>query len=334
MSKLPDKAILPLLIAGSLAVCAVSMFTGATSLNIKALIGTANNIDSMIFWQIRVPRVCLAFLSGSGLALSGMVFQALFRNPLATPFTMGVSSGAALGASVCLRLGVIFTFCGISSVSVCAFTGALLSIFLVYGLVRAAGIFSTVAMLLAGVAVSLTFSSIILFFQYISDFAQSYKIVRWLMGGVEVFGYESVFHVFPFVMCGAVIVWFYLNELNVMATGDDVALSRGVNVRNTRKILFFGTSLVTGGVVSVCGPIGFIGMMIPHICRLIIGPDHRKLAPAVFLSGGSFLVFCDALSRILIAPAEMPVGIITALLGGPFFLWLFLKGAAKEEVCF
>ena len=150
------------------------------------------------------------------------------------------------------------------------------------------------------------------------------------MGGLEVFGYEAVLQVFPFVICGTAIVFCYLNELNILATGDDIALSRGVDVLKTRKILFLAVSLITGGVVSICGPIGFVGMMIPHICRITMGPDHRVLAPVVLLTGGVFLVLCDMIARVVIAPAEIPVGIITALLGGPFFLWLFLKGAGRE----
>jgi len=285
-----------------------------------------------IFFMIRLPRVITAFIAGAGLALSGMTFQALFRNPLATPFTLGVSSGASFGAALAMRTGIVFTFLGMSSLSLSAFMGALLSILLVYGLTRARRGFSTATMLLAGVAVSFLFSSIILFIQYMSDFTHSFRILRWLMGGLEIVGYAPLVTMLPFVIAGAAIVTLMSNELNLMMTGEDIALSRGVDVKNVKRILFFATSLMIGGIVSVCGPIGFIGMMSPHICRLLVGTDHRVLAPAAVLFGGMFLVVCDMIARTVIAPAEIPVGVITALLGGPFFLWLLLSGVSERGV--
>ncbi|MCD6353539.1 MAG: iron ABC transporter permease, partial [Proteobacteria bacterium] len=264
--------------------------------------------------------------------VSGMTFQAMFRNPLATPFTLGVSSGAALGASLYIRFGLPFTLLGISGTSISAFSGAILAIFLVYGLTKAKKGFSTATMLLAGVAISFSFSSIILFTQYMSGLTQSFRILRWLMGGLEVVGFDSVWNIFPFVISGSAIVLYLTHELNLMTTGDDIAISRGVNVKLVRKVLFFATSLMVGGVVAICGPIGFVGMMAPHICRLLIGWDHRYLTPASLLFGGMFLTLCDILSRTVIAPAEIPVGVITALVGGPFFLWLLLGGSSEKSI--
>ncbi len=282
--------------------------------------------ESEIFWMLRVPRVCVSFLAGAALAISGMSFQALFRNPLATPFTLGVSSGAALGAAIYIRLGLPVVFLGIPGISISALSGAALSIMLVYGFTRLRSGFTTGTMLLAGVAISFFFSSVNLFTQYISDFTQTFRIIRWLMGGLEVVGFRSVMEMAPFVVVGSLVILLLTHELNLLTTGEEIAASRGVNIRFVRGAIFFATSLMVGGVVAVCGPIGFVGMMSPHICRLLIGPDHRYLAPATFLFGGAFLTLCDTFARTVIAPAEIPVGVITALLGGPFFIWLLVWG--------
>lgn len=293
---------------------------------------SGNGVRADIFWRIRVPRVMTAFLAGAALALSGMVFQAMFRNPLATPFTLGVSSGAAFGASLYIRLGLSFSLIAVSGQSISAFLWALVSILLVYGLSRARRGFSTATMLVAGVAVNFFFSSVILFMQYISDFSNSFRIIRWLMGGFEIVGYRPVLSMLPLVAAGSVTVFLSLNELNLLTIGEDIALSRGVDVKRVKMMMFLATSAMVAVIVSICGPIGFVGMMAPHICRLMTGSDHRHLAPATFMFGGAFLVLCDALSRTLIAPAEIPVGVITALLGGPFFLWLLLSGVSERGI--
>ena len=280
--------------------------------------------DSTIFWNIRLPRNLTAFLAGAGLALSGMAFQAMFRNPLATPFTLGVSSGASLGVSIYLQIGLAFSVCGIPGKSFAAFGGALMALTIVYGLTRLKGGFSSATLLLAGVAISFCFSSLILFIQYISGVQHSFQLVRWLMGSLDVFGYQPVLNMLLFVGAGSLVLIFLSNELNLMMTGEDLATSRGANVHLVKRLIFFAASLMVGGIVAFCGPIGFVGMMVPHICRLIIGSNHRYLMPASLLAGGAFLAFCDMLSRCILYNAEMPVGIVTALLGGPFFLWLLL----------
>ena len=298
---------------------------------VAVLRGEMSAVDIEILRRIRIPRVCIAFLAGAALAVSGMAFQAMFHNPLATPFTLGVAGGASLGTAVYMRLGLAFSILGVSGVSLFGFAGAILAICLVYGLTRARKGFSTATMLLAGVAISLFFSSLIMFVQYIGDFAHSFRILHWLMGGLRVVGFRSVWNIFPFVLSGSLILLYLTHELNMITTGDDLAISRGVDVKRTKKIVFVATSLMVGGVVAFCGPIGFVGMMVPHICRLMVGSNHRYLMPATFLLGGSFLSICDTLARTLIAPAEIPVGVITALLGGPFFIWLLLgKGRLLE----
>ena len=281
--------------------------------------------EAEIFWQLRVPRVALAFLAGVALAIGGMVFQALFRNDLATPFTLGVSSGAALGATLYLRLGLAFSLGWFDGLTLAAFAGALLAVSLVTALARARPDASGGTMLLSGVAVSFTLSSLLLFVHYTSDAAQSFNILRWLMGRLDVVGPDSVYLLLPFVVVGGGLGLLLHRDLNLMAVGEEFAVSRGVDARRTRGMLFVATSLMVGGVVSICGPIGFVGMMAPHICRQLVGADHRWLGPATLLFGGSFLALCDLLSRSVVAPAEIPVGVVTALLGGPFFLWLLVR---------
>jgi len=298
-------------------------FIGAHDLSLQDIFnGQSSSIDARIFWQMRLPRVLVGFLAGATFALSGMVFQALFRNPLVSPFTLGVSAGASFGAAVYIRLGISFALLGISGISLFSFGGALLSIFIVWSLAKVKYGSSTAKMLLAGVAVSFFFVSLILFIQYLSDINKSMQISRWLMGGFFVYGYKPLFDLLPFASVGIFSIWYFTHELNLFMTGEEMATSRGVDVHRTIKILFVLISLMIGGVVSVCGPITFVGIIAPHICRLLVGSDHRYLTPATFLFGGLFLVLCDTLARALAAPAEIPVGVITSLLGGPFFLWL------------
>ena len=294
------------------------------------LIHTATpEIQHQILTQLRIPRVLFAFIAGSGLAICGMVFQAMFHNPLATPFTLGVASGASLGAALYVYLGFSITLLGIDGITFAAFTGALIAISFVYGISRFRSGFSPETLLLTGVAISFFFSSLILFIQYLSNVTDSFRILRWLMGGLSIVGYHDIFQLLPFVsLCIAVILWLS-RELNLLMAGDDIALSRGVAVQSIRYLLFFVTSLCVGAIVALCGPIGFIGMMVPHICRLLIGSDHRWLIPATILFGGGFLIFCDTIARLVIAPAEIPVGVITTLLGGPFFLWLLIRFRAS-----
>lgn len=317
----------------ALVITAWAPFWGIKSIPLRALWGAVNDYTLVeILWRFRIPRVLMAFLTGAALATGGMVFQALFRNPLATPFTLGVSSGAALGATICIQCGWSFSLLGVSSISLSAFAGAVLSILIVY-LLTTRGRYgtSTATMLLAGVALSFFFSSLILFLQYTSDLSRSFRMLRWVMGGLEgIVSYRDLLNVFPFVVAGCLIVWYLLLDLNLLSTGEDFAFSRGVNVAQAKLLLFFGVSMMVGAVVSVCGPIGFVGLIGPHVARLLVGPDHRYLYPLAWLFGGTLLVFCDALARTLIAPAELPVGILTALLGGPFFLWLLLK--RRQEI--
>ncbi len=317
--------IITALLAFAAVVICVAPFIGSYPIPFSALWGKADDpIAIDILWKMRIPRTVMAFLAGAGLSACGMCFQALFRNPLATPYTLGVSSGASLGAAICIQQGWLFSALGVPSVTICAFLGAGATIAVVYILATRAPKGSTNAtMLLAGVAISFFFSSLILLMQYVADFTRTLRMLRWVMGGIEsVTDFRDVLTVFPFVAAGCLIAAYLANELNLLSLGEDFAASRGVSVRRSRQLIYFAVSLTVGAIVSFCGPIGFVGMMTPHVCRLTLGFDHRRLLPASCLLGGAFLVVCDAFGRTIIAPAELPLGIITALAGGPFVLWL------------
>lgn len=277
-----------------------------------------------IFWQLRLPRVLLALLAGAGLAVSGLGFQTLFRNELAEPYTLGVASGAALGAVLALRLEESAAFIGLPVVALASFAGSLGATALVVGLALRRRDSATSTLLLAGIAVSLSCSAIILFLQYLSDSTQTFRMVRWMMGGLSVVGYGEVLWVLPWVLGGAALMLVLRWDLNLLLLGEELAASRGVDLGRLRLKVLLATSLMIGALVAVAGPIGFVGLMVPHILRRWVGHDHLYLAPACVLGGGAFLVLCDLAARTIMAPAELPVGVLTALLGGPFFLWLLI----------
>jgi len=325
------EAILLLLLLLALAVLVLAPFVGMSAISPADVLraGAGGGVDeAAIFWRLRVPRVLLAFLAGASLSLGGMIFQAVFRNDLATPFTLGVSSGAALGATLSLRLGLTFSLLGLDGTTLFALLGALLSMLIVHGLASRRPDATGATLLLAGVAVNFTLSSLILLVHYTSDAAQTFNILRWLMGRLDVVGMRAVWLLLPLFVAGGLAGLLLHRELNLLTVGEEFAVSRGVDASRTRTFLFLGTSLLVGGVVAVCGPIGFVGMMTPHLARLLVGADHRRLAPASILLGGILLTLCDVLARVLLAPAELPVGVITALLGGPFFLWLLTRSRA------
>jgi iron complex transport system permease protein len=280
--------------------------------------------SSAIFWQLRLPRVLLALLAGAGLAVSGLGFQTLFRNDLAEPYTLGIASGAALGAVIALRLDVAESLLGLPLIATASFAGALGATALVVGLTWKRRPDSTSTLLLAGIAVSLSCSAIILFLQYLSDSTQTFRMVRWMMGGLAVVGYGEVLWVVPWVLGGTAAVLLLRWDLNLLLTGEELAASRGVDLVRLRLKILLATSLMIGALVAVAGPIGFVGLMVPHILRRWVGYDHLYLAPACVLGGGAFLIVCDLAARTVMAPAELPVGVLTALLGGPFFLWLLV----------
>jgi len=278
-----------------------------------------------IFWRIRLPRAILGFLAGAALGGAGVVFQGLFKNPLASPYTLGVTSGASFGAVLMLKLGIGSLFFGISATTLGGLVGASLSTLIVYLLYSKSRSLTGNTMLLAGVVMSFFFSSLMLFAQYLSSFNESFQIIRWLMGGLETIDYASVICLTPFVMVGLTLAWSYARELDCLSTGEELAYSRGVDVSKLRTRLFFIISLMIGAVVSFTGPIGFVGIIVPHFTRSLLGQSHKLLIPATAFAAGGFLVLCDCLARIALAPAELPVGIVTAILGAPFFLLVLLS---------
>ena len=282
----------------------------------------ADNVDAQIFFIARLPRALAAALVGGTLAAAGVVFQGLLRNPLATPYTLGVSSGAALGAMLAITFGARWP---VGSVELASLMGALAAVFVVYLLATARqhGLSSTV-LLLAGVTLNAFFSALILFVQYMSDFAQIFRALRWLMGDLDVVSYRPILSALPLVLISFVAFARLARPLNLLSLGADAAGTRGVDVERSQRIAFLGGSLATGAAVSVGGPIGFVGIIVPHLIRLVVGADHRLVLPASTFFGAAFLVVCDVVARIVIAPVELPVGVVTAVIGGPFFLWLLL----------
>ncbi|MCL2029502.1 MAG: iron ABC transporter permease [Deltaproteobacteria bacterium] len=311
-------------ILGCLALTLASPFWGLSFIS-PTVIFEAGHPDAEVFWRLRLPRLVAAFFCGAGLSMAGMVFQALFRNPLATPFTLGVSSGAALGASIYFWLGAGLSFLGSSGSLGAALLGGLLSMALVYLITRAKGGFSTPVMLLAGVIINFFFSSLVMFIQYLSDSNDSMRIMHWMMGSLSGLEMARLADLIFVVLAGALIIWRLAPEIDLLTAGEDLAASRGVRVGRTKLQIFIVSSIMVGTVVSLAGPIGFVGLMVPQICRLWLGWSHRKLLPAVFALGGAFLCLCDLAARLVLAPAEIPIGIVTALLGGPFFLWTLFR---------
>jgi iron complex transport system permease protein len=283
----------------------------------------ADNVDAQIFFIARLPRALAAALVGATLAAAGVVFQGLLRNPLATPYTLGVSAGASLGAMVAITFDLSLPIGGVAPA---ALAGASLAVLVVYWLatMRHRG-FSTTVLLLAGVTLNAFFSALILFVQYIGDFAQTYRALRWLMGDLDVAGYRPILTALPLVIVAFVVFAWLARPLNLLSMGADAAATRGVDVERAQRAAFFGASLATGAAVSVGGPIGFIGIIVPHFVRLLVGSDHRLVLPASIGLGAAFLVACDAVARIVLSPVELPVGIVTAVIGGPFFLWLLVR---------
>jgi iron complex transport system permease protein len=309
---------------------AVAPLLGSHRLDLGELLrgeGTA----AAIVWQLRLPRVLLALLAGGGLALSGLAFQTLFRNPLAEPYTLGIASGAALGAVIGLRLEGAEWLVSLPLVELASFAGAGAATALVVALAAEGRRVETPTLLLAGVAVSLSCSALILFLQYLADSTQTFRMVRWMMGGLAVVGYGEVLWALPWVLAGAGVLLALRWDLNLLLTGEELAASRGVDVPRVRLLVLAVASMMVGALVATTGPIGFVGLMVPHMLRRPVGHDHLALLPACLLGGGAFLALCDLGARTLMAPAELPVGVFTALLGGPFFLWLLLARRRGSE---
>jgi iron complex transport system permease protein len=282
-----------------------------------------------ILFDLRIPRVILSLVVGASLALSGAAMQGLLRNPLASPYTLGVASGGTFGAALVLAFGVGATAFAVPGTVLGAFVMSLLTIGLVWALAFRRGRLTTGLLLLAGVSVNFLFGALVMLLQYLIDFEQNFALIRWMMGSLDTVGYNSVLGVAPVLLVGTIVLFANARAFNMMALGDEAAKTSGVNVRKLEITGFVASGLLAGAAVSQVGPIGFIGLIVPHAVRLMVGPDYRLVLPGSLFVGGGFLVLCDLVSRIVIAPAELPPGILTALLGVPFFLSL-LKSKARD----
>ena len=293
---------------------------GSTSASLsRALAGESP--DKEIFFYARVPRVILAAMAGGALAMAGVIFQALLRDALATPFTLGVQSGAALGAVVAICFGWR-SWGAFPAVWLAAFAGAAITITVVVSIAAEGHRMSSFTLLLTGVTINSICMAAILFLHYTAGFTQSFEIVRWLMGSIDSLEYTTLAFLSLGIFGGLALAMVKSNEFNVLSVGEEWAATRGVNLTSLMLIAYLLGSFVTASVTAFTGPIGFIGLLVPHAMRLVVGADHRVLIPTSFCVGGGFLVLSDTLARTAMAPAEIPVGVITALLGGPFFIWL------------
>ena len=275
--------------------------------------------EQAIILSLRFPRALSAGLVGAGLSVSGAIFQALLRNPLADPYILGVSSGAAVGAIVAILMGLSTLSFGLPLAS---FIGAFLTILVVFYFGRQDGKIHPNTLLLAGVITSSFLSALIMFFISISQKEELRTIIFWLMGDFSFSNYQAVGMIFPYILLAFFVLYFRARQFNLILSGEESALQLGVDVERLKLFSYLFASLITAASVSVCGLIGFVGLIIPHSVRLVFGPDHRLLLPSSALVGASFLIASDTLGRTLLAPVELPVGVITATLGGPFFIYL------------
>lgn len=284
-----------------------------------------------ILLQIRLPRVILGGLVGLALAVAGAVYQALFRNPLAEPYLIGVSSGASFGATLAIVLVWRFGWGGWNGVSLAAFVGALLATAAIYGLARVGGRTPVTTLILAGVALNAVLSAATVFLMYMMrDAFQAMHVLGWLMGSLALADWEKVRVVLPYVLGGLVVIGAYAHALNVLQLDEEQAQSLGVAVERTKGVLIVAVSLATAAAVSVSGVVGFVGLIIPHIVRLIWGPDYRFLLPMSGMIGAASLILADGVARTFFAPRELPLGVVTAVVGAPFFLYLLRR--QKREV--
>jgi iron complex transport system permease protein len=313
----------------SVSVGAVWISPGATLRLLAWKIGVTSRpadvsrASEIILFQLRIPRVMLAGVVGMALAVSGLVFQGLFRNPLADPAIIGVSSGAALGAIAVIVLGGA-SLAGGFVVSGAAFAGAILAAFLVYRLARLGPTVHVATLLLAGIAVAALISALM---SLVMSFAgeQIRSIYFWLLGGLGARGWTSLEVVTPITGAGAIAAAALAYRLNLLALGEERAAQLGVDVDRSKRYAIALGALLAAAAVSVSGVIGFVGLMTPHVLRLIVGPDHRRLLPAVLLAGPTFLILADLAARVSIAPEELPIGAVTAIVGAPFFLFLLRR---------
>lgn len=315
-----------------LAVMVCCTLIGAESVSLTKAFSNPSasfNIDYEILIRVRLPRIILAAIVGAALACSGVVFQGLLRNPLADPYILGVSSGAGLGAMIAVIAGLNATILGRSPIAACAFIGALLTVWLVWTIGRLTGKSHVTGLLLAGVVVNAFFSAVIMFLTSIAKSDQVFSTIFWLMGNMTEENFLVLWLNAGLIITGVIALFLLAPKLNAISFGTDDAQSMGVNTKTTQALAFAIAAMITAIAVSLSGLIGFVGLIVPHSVRLIFGPDHRRLIPLSSLLGAIFLIVADTIARVIVAPAQLPVGVVTALIGGPFFLLLLIKYTRK-----
>jgi iron complex transport system permease protein len=309
------------LLTGALLVFAlVGLYAGAQRIDFSHL--RSDQLMRVLFFRLRLPRVVMAALVGSSLAVVGAALQALFRNPLADPATLGVSGGGAVGAAIAIAWGLNQRVSGVPLVFLAAFAGAMAAFLVVHRIARAGSLMLPGALLLAGVVVNLIASAAVLAIQYVTDPSRALEILRWIIGSLDVVGFDIIWRMLIFLVpCWLVLVAFG-RDLHLLAMGEETAGSLGVNVARCEVIIHLVCSVLVGVTVAVGGSIAFVGLIVPHAVRLLFGEDIRVVIPGSLLLGAGFLIAADTVARTVLAPNELPVGAITALLGGPVFLWL------------
>ncbi len=333
--------VIALLVIGSVLSLLFSVTTGASDAsfldviaNVAGSADALNMRDRIIIFDIRMPRAILGFLVGGSLAVSGAVMQGLFRNPLADPGLVGVSSGASFGAVVMIVLGgtfaaPVYTLMGIYALPVAAFAGGLVTTLLLYRIATSNGQTSVATMLLAGIALGSLATALTGVLIYMANDQQLRDLTFWGMGSLAGATWTKIAAAAPIILLSFAAMPFIARGLNAITLGEAAAFHMGVSVQRLKNIAIVTVAAATGASVAVSGGIGFVGIVVPHVLRMVIGPDHRYLLPASALLGGSLLIFADVLARTAVAPAELPIGIITAAVGGPFFLWILLRQRAR-----
>lgn len=318
----------------SAAALLVAVWLGVSIGSVKIPISTlwnagADATATNILWKIRMPRVVLAGLVGASLAISGAAFQGLLKNPLADPYTLGVSSGASVGAVMTLFFGISIPFLGTYTLPIFSMVGAALTMFLVLGFARLVDrAMRMETIILTGIIFGSFLGSVLSLMIALTG-EELRQIIGWLLGSVSMRGWNYITMILPFVVVGSFMLWLNRRELNAMLFGEERAHHLGVNVKRRKFVILIGGSILTGSAVAVSGTIGFVGLVVPHMTRLLWGSDHRHLLTLSFMNGATLLIICDLIARTIISPTELPVGVITAFIGAPVFAFIFYKQRRK-----
>jgi iron complex transport system permease protein len=317
------RRVMLLLIVVLFASAALALYAGTRTISLAEL--RADETARLLFFRLRLPRVLMAGMVGASLAMAGAALQALFRNPLADPFTLGVSGGGAVGASIAIAFGVGARVLGVPVIFLAGFGGAMAAVLLVYQIARTGPVMMPGALLLAGVVVNLIAAAAVMTVQYMANPAQAHQILRWMMGSLDVVGFETISQMAVFLIPSWIALLAFARPLHLLAVDEEAAATLGVNVRRAETIVHLLCSMVVGVTVAVGGAVGFVGLIVPHAIRLVFGEDMRIVLPGSLVLGAAFLILADTVARVALGSAELPVGAVTALLGGPVFLWLLRR---------